>query len=459
MSTGEFEKLLLAATVLLLGAHLTGAFFTRLRQPRVIGEIAAGVLLGPTLLGRLAPEVAGALFGPTAGPDYRPIGLGFLSHLGLLLLMFVSGAEVRTVFDRSCRRQTAWILIVGAAAPFAVSLVAALLLPSDALMGSAGSREALALVIAAAVTVTSIPVITRIFFDLGILNTPFASLLLGAALLEDILLWGVFSIAAVLASQSMVGDGAMVGERILVHSLLNAAYVLLALTVLPGILWRLASSRFNVIARQAPVTWTLLILLAYVAAAGALDVTPVFGAFLAGIGLTRGLSRYGSLPTRQSLEAIGSIAHGFFVPLYFAIVGLRLDFSRQFSWRLTLAFLVGSSLLSLSFRSLAALLAGFRGVPALNVAVTGNDRGGPGIVMASAALEAGIISATFCTAMVVTAVLTAQLCGLWLQYVLRKGWALLGQDVAHREAGHAAAAPRAAPIQGAHASLATLPRP
>jgi Kef-type K+ transport system membrane component KefB len=77
---------------------------------------------------------------------------------------------------------------------------------------------------------------------------------------------------------------------------------------------------------------------------------------------------------------------------------------------------------------LAARLAGFRGLDIVNLAMTCNARGGPGIVLASVALDAGIISASFFTTLVVTAVLTSQACGVWLDFVLRKGWPLLASE-------------------------------
>jgi Kef-type K+ transport system membrane component KefB len=94
-----------------------------------------------------------------------------------------------------------------------------------------------------------------------------------------------------------------------------------------------------------------------------------------------------------------------------------------------LAFLLGSSVLCLGSIALATRLAGFRGLEIVNLAVASNARGGPGIVLASVALEAGIINGAFFTTLVLTAVLTSQFAGWWLGYVLRQGWPLLRDDV------------------------------
>jgi Kef-type K+ transport system membrane component KefB len=92
------------------------------------------------------------------------------------------------------------------------------------------------------------------------------------------------------------------------------------------------------------------------------------------------------------------------------------------------SFLLGSSLVVLLSKGLAARLAGFRGLDIVNLAMTCNARGGPGIVLASVAFDAGIINAPFFTALVCTAVITSQACGVWLDYVLRKGWPLLASE-------------------------------
>jgi Kef-type K+ transport system membrane component KefB len=106
-------------------------------------------------------------------------------------------------------------------------------------------------------------------------------------------------------------------------------------------------------------------------------------------------------------------------------VGLKLDLVKGFSWGMLAAFLIGSCVVKILSVSLAARLAGFRGLDLINLALTTNARGGPGIVLASVAFDAGIISAAFYTTLVVAAVVTSQIAGAWLEYVLRKGWPLL----------------------------------
>jgi Kef-type K+ transport system membrane component KefB len=424
MSTDELGSLALALLLLVLGANLLGQLFARLRQPKVVGEILAGVLLGPTLLGQFAPGTAASLFGD--GPKApAAIVLGFLYHLGLLLLMFISGASVRHVLGKENRKPTAFILAIGTPLPFFLALFVAPTLPLDSVMGPAGSKPAVVLVFAIAAAVTSIPVITKIFYDLGILHTRFASLMLGAAVLEDIMLWGVLAVATAIASATVTAAGGALAETISVHVVANIAYVAAAMTVAPALLRWLGRARWNTLAARSPIAWMIVVFLGYVAVAAAVDVTLVFAAFLAGFGIVGGMKATERQRLAVPLEALNQVAAAVFIPIYFAIVGYRLDFTRSFSPLLLVAFLVGSSLVVLVSIGLATRLAGFRGLDVVNLAVTCNARGGPGIVLASVAFDAGIINAGFFTTLVVTAVVTSQACGFWLDFVLRKGWPLL----------------------------------
>src|SRR5262249_2999458 len=191
---------------------------------------------------------------------------------------------------------------------------------------------------------------------------------------------------------------------------------------------RISKSRFNLLASASPVSYTLLIAFAYVAAAGLLGVNLVFAAFLAGFAVSR--KRLG-----PALETISRFSFAMFVPLYFALVGYGLVFGKSFSVLMLLGFLAAACLIKLASLALGARLAGFRGLDIVNLAVATNARGGPGIVLASAAYEAGIISAAFYTTLVLVAVLTSQAAGAWLQFVLHRGWPLPAQDNSEPAAG------------------------
>jgi len=392
-------------------AQLLGYFFVQLRQPRVVGEILAGIVLGPALLGRL-PFAARLLDGAVHQGNI----LNFVYWLGLLLLMFLSGAETRQLFTREERREVGWLTIVGTGIPFALGLVFGPWLIRPALAGPDGNRISLIIVLAVGVAVTSVPVVSKIFADLKILHTRFARIILGVAVLEDIVLWLALAVAT-----AMAGRAALDPKKMSYHLITTVAFFVLGLTIVPRIVKRINKSRFNVIAKHSPVAYAMAVLLAYCVVAGALDVSVVFAAFLAGFAVVHKKRRLFA----EALDSIGKVSFAFFIPVYFAIVGLKLDLVHGFSLGMIAIFLVGSCVIKILSVSLAGRFAGFRGLDLINLAITTNARGGPGIVLASVAFEAGIISPKFYTTLVLAAVLTSQMAGAWLDYVLRRGWPLL----------------------------------
>jgi Kef-type K+ transport system membrane component KefB len=259
-------------------------------------------------------------------------------------------------------------------------------------------------------------VVSKIFADLKILHTRFARLVLGVAVLEDIVLWLALAVATALAGKAVLNARTMS-----YHLLATIAFFLLGLTIVPRVIKKINKARFNVLAKQSPVGYAIGVLLAYCAVAGALNVSLVFAAFLAGFAVVHKKRRLFA----EALDAIGKVAFAFFIPVYFAIVGLKLDLIRGVALWMMVAFIVGTCAVKVISVSLAGRLAGFRGLDLLNLAITTNARGGPGIVLASVAFDAGIISAQFYTTLVVAAVVTSQIAGAWLDFVLRKGWPLL----------------------------------
>ena len=426
MSSMEFGQMMLTLGILLAAAHGLGYLAERLKQPRLAGEILAGVLLGPFVLKHVSPEVFSRLF--EVSPKVQE-ALGFLYQLGLILLMFCAGSEARRLLAKENRAQT--YTLIGTADTVNFSLVLGLgmagLLPLAALTGPAGQETSTLLVLAIAVSVTSIPVISRIFWDLGIMHTRFVSLILGSAVLEDVALWIVLSLAMILASSATLAAEHIVGD-ITSHVLATFAYVIAALVAMPMVLKRMSGSPWNVVYAASPVGYVIFILLAFCAVAAALEVNLQFAALLAGYALVGGLGGTERERFAVPLEHIAKVSFGVFVPIYFAMIGWRLVFNHDFSLSVLVGFFVGSTSLSLLTSGLAARLAGFRKLDIINIALTTNARGGPGIVLAGLAYEAGIINAAFFTALVLTAVLTSQMAGAWLRFVLAKGWPLLSTN-------------------------------
>jgi Kef-type K+ transport system membrane component KefB len=407
MSNSDLTSILFVLLLLVGFAQLLGYFFVKLRQPKVVGEILAGIVLGPALIGRL-PFAAGLM----EATKHQANILNFVYWLGLLLLMFLSGAETRQLFSR----EVGWLTIVGTGIPFVLGLVLGPWLIHPSLAGPNGNRVSLMIILAVGVAVTSVPVVAKIFADLKILHTRFARLVLGVAVLEDIVLWLALAVATALAGKTVLNPRAMSH-----HLATTIAFFVLGLTIVPRLVKRINKSRFNVFAKHSPVAYAIAVLLGYCVVAGALDVSVVFAAFLAGFAVVHKKRRLFA----EALDAIGKVSFAFFIPAYFAIVGLKLDLIHGLSLWMMAAFILGSCAVKMFSVSLAGRFAGFRGLDLINLAITTNARGGPGIVLASVAFDAGIISAKFYTTLVLAAVLTSQMAGAWLDYVLRRGWPLL----------------------------------
>jgi Kef-type K+ transport system membrane component KefB len=411
MSNSDLTSVLLVLLLLVGLAHLLGYLFVKLRQPRVVGEIIAGIVLGPTLLGRL-PFASSLMEAAT----HQGNVLNFVYWLGLLLLMFLSGAETRHLFSREERREVGWLVIVGTGIPFVLGLTLGPWLIRPALAGPNGNRISLIIILAVGATVTSVPVVSKIFADLNILHTRFARLILGVAVLEDIVLWMALALATAMAGKTVLNP-----RQMSYHLITTLGFFGLGLTIVPRVMKRVNKSRLNVFAQQSPLAYAIAVLLGYCVVAGALDVSIVFAAFLAGFAVVHRKRRLFA----EALDAIGKVSFAFFIPVYFALVGLKLDLIRGFSLWMITVFILGSCIVKILSASLAGRFAGFRGLDLLSLAITTNARGGPGIVLASVAFDAGIISPKFYTTLVLAAVLTSQAAGAWLDYVLRKGWPLL----------------------------------
>ncbi len=441
MATADTARLLLALALILCAAHACGYLFVVLRQPRVIGEIVGGLLLGATVLGTVAPELQAQLF-PTEGPTRSVLGACY--QLGLMLLMFCSGAEMRTVFRRGEERTVTLVTISGIALPFVAGLLLFVAVDPQPLIGPANSRTALILVSALAIAVTSIPVISRIMSDLGVLGTSFARIVLGVAVIEDLIVYVVLAIALGLVSTSGGSEFGVAGLLGLEAGTTGALvfHVAATLILFTGILaigprafrWS-RHRRWNALERSNPVAYHVVFLFAVTLLTVALGITPMVGAFLAGVAASTGTGPRSVI----ARESIRTFSFAFFVPVYFALVGFQLDLARHFNvlfFAWFFAFACAAKALSVY---LGARVAGEDRFSATNLAIAMNARGGPGIVLAGVSYEAEVISAEFYAALVMLAVVTSLLAGSWLGRLVRSGRPLRVEPPAEKLPGSPAA--------------------
>jgi Kef-type K+ transport system membrane component KefB len=430
IANADLFQALVALLALLAVAYAGGAVFARLHQPRVIGEILGGLLLGPTVLGAFAPGAVAWMF--TEDPSSRAV-IGAVQQLGLYLLMFCSGIEARRRIRSSERRLVATMSLTGLLIPFVLGLAAVGWLGMHRLWGPNATSTSFVLVFASAIAVTSIPVIARIMHDLGVLRTGFARIVLGVAVVEDVVLYTVLAVAIDLSGKGGKSFGLPHVLGLTKGSAVDIAYhvvltvgLLLALALTSGRLnrWigghrRLANAVTSSTARR------LTVLLVFVVGYLALDLEAFLGAFVAGIivGGNRAAQvdpdvTPSDAPTETpsaAQDAIRRFSYAFFIPVYFALVGVNLNLRSRFEvwlFALFLVFACGAKAVSVY---LGARIARLPHRPALNLSVALNARGGPGIVLATVTLAAGIINEEFYIWLVLLAIITSLAAGSWMQ--------------------------------------------
>jgi len=438
LQTADIAHILMAFAALLLVAHGTGSLFVRFRQPRAIGEVIGGLLLGATLFGQLAPRAQAWLF-PTTGAT--PTVLAAVNQLGLLLLLFITGVEIRRVFHRDERRTVGAVFLSGMLIPFIAGIAILQVTNLHRMWGPSGNSTSFLLVFAISMAVTSIPVISRIMHDLGILDTSFARVVLGVAVLEDLVLYVVLAIAigyagaqagALFGLPDALGIAGGSNADLAYHILATVAFLAVSLLAGPAAYRWIGGLRVNLIQRASPIGHQLTFMLLLTIAALGLGIEAFFGALVAGIVV-------GSTEPEPSeaTMALTSFALAFFIPIYFAMIGLGLDLVHGFSLVFFAGFLFAACAIKAVSVFAGARVAGETSRSSLNLAVAMNARGGPGIVVASTAFAAGIISQPFYAVLVLLAIVTSLAAGAWLDRVPREELLARPQDAPSQGAAEA----------------------
>src|SRR5581483_955908 len=312
-----------------------------------------------------------------------------------------SGMEIKARFAREDRK-IAFPLLAGATLlPFLIGLAAPKVVDFRPYLGPAGNLSSLTIIIGIAVAITSIPVISKIFIDLGIMHTRFARICLTVATVEDIALWGLLAVAISLSKSAHPSLGDFIRTP-----LVTIAFFAVAMVVLPRLLNGLLRTPAHSVVDNRPVRFALLACFSMVAISELLGVKDMFGALLAGMAICR-LPQDVVDVVRTKVKAFALV---FFTPVYFAIVGLKLDLVKSFD----LKFFLGFFLFCTVVKTLATAVAGRLG--------TGDWLSTANL---AAALDARIIDERFFVTLVLTAVVTSLFAGGWFRYVLNKGWPLL----------------------------------
>ncbi|HZR36313.1 MAG TPA: cation:proton antiporter [Nevskia sp.] len=390
-------RLLLQMLVVIGAARLCGRGFSRLGQPAVVGEIVAGVLLGPSLLGLLWPQALAALF-PAA--ELAPLQL--LSQVGVLLFMFGIGMEVDLSELRRQARAALVISHVSMALPFLLGMALALM--AYPLLAPAGVPfHAFALFLGIAMSITAFPVLARILEERRMMHTPVGRMAIACAAIGDVSAWCLLALVVALAH----ADGPWGAAR---SAGLGLLFVLaLQWGVKPWLRRRFARE----LAPAAALAWALLLLLACAACTEAIGVHALFGAFLAGTAMPAGAGRRALLRDRLS----GFAAAGL-LPLFFALTGLRTQVGllQGFQDWLLCGLIVAAAVAGkLGGTLLAARWTGSGWREAFRLGALMNTRGLIELIVLNLGYDLGILSTRAFTMLVLMALLTTVATGPLLQ--------------------------------------------
>lgn len=396
--------ILLAGVCLILAAtRLTGWLFQKLRQPTIIGEMVAGILLGPSLLGWLAPEFVATLF-PAQNLYYFKV----LSQIGLLLYMFIIGLKLDTKLLSERKRTAIFTSHSSIICPFILGILLASYL-GPKLSNSSVPHTTFALFMATAMSITAFPVLARILGERQLLHTRIGTITIACAAVDDITAWLLLTTLTIYAQTSNAPAWPWP------TFLLLALYFGAMWYVIRPILRRLQDWQRD---KESLVTGILVVMLLLPASAWAtewLGVHALFGAFFAGFIMPKH-----ERLTRALSEKIEPVVVSLLLPIFFCLTGLRTSISlisgaeMWFYCGLILLVAVCGKLGGSMF---SARLTGMSWREAGAVGVLMNTRGLMELVVLNIGLELGLISPTLFSMMVIMALITTLMTSPLLEIV------------------------------------------
>lgn len=379
----------------------------KLNQPAVIGEIIAGILLGPTVLGMLQPEWFEALFPTDSGSGI--VLTGFV-QVAVVMLLFIAGLEVDLHIVWQQGRQAVTTSAVGIAIPFSLGFTFPYFFSEFFGINDVSERLTFALFMGTAMAITALPVIVRILMDLNIFRSRMGLLVVASAMIDDLVGWLIFSVIL-----GLIGKGS--GSMSLINTvILTIGYTAFMLTIGRGLLNRLLPWVNKKLAWPGGV---LSISLALCFLAGAfteyIGIHAIFGAFIMGVAL--GDSEHFS---ERAKEIVHQFINNIFAPLFFVSIGLRVNFIANFDLMLTAAILAIAFTGKIVGSGLGARLGGFSSKEALAVGFGMNARGTMEIILGLIALENGLINEKVFVSLVIIALLTSMTSGPLMKWSLSR---------------------------------------
>ncbi|WP_242624687.1 cation:proton antiporter [Krasilnikovia cinnamomea] len=407
LPSGELLLFLLQVALLLALALLLGALAARLRLPRVVGELLAGVLAGPSVLGHLAPAVSAWLL--PRHPEQVHL-LDAVAQLGVLLLVGLTGMELDRQLIRRRGGAAARVSVAGLLIPLALGVGTGYLLPTAYLGGT--DRTVFALFLGVAMCVSAIPVIAKTLTDLNLQHRDVGQLALIAAAVDDTVGWFLLSVVAAMATTG-------ISPGLVALSVLSVAGFAAAAAVVgqPAVrcVMRLAARSPG--PGPSVATAVVVVLLAG-AASHALGMEPVLGAFVAGLLVLRA-----GMADPARLAPLRVVVHSVLAPLFLVMAGFRMDLTALarpgvlLMAAVVIAVAIVGKFAGAYLGARTSRLGHWEGV-ALGAAM--NSRGVVEVVVAMTGLRLGVLNTTTYTVVVLVALVTSVMAGPMLRWSMAR---------------------------------------
>ena len=378
----------------------------KLGQPAVVGEILAGLLLGPTFLGMVSPDSFAFLF-PKTGASM--LALDAFTKVAVVLLLFIAGLEVdlHIVFQQG--KQALSTSFFGLIIPFFLGFIIPYLLPALFRDVSQTDVFLFSLFMGTAMAISALPVIVRILLDLKIFKTKIGMLVVASAMIDDVIGWMIFSIIL-----GMINKGSHFSFAYTFSMTLG--FTIFMLTVGRWLLNRILPWVNRNLAWPGGLL-SLALALCFVASAftESIGIHAIFGAFMTGVAL--GDSKHLS---ERAKEIVHQFINNIFAPLFFVGIGLKVNFLANFDAMLTAIILVIAFAGKLIGAGLGARLGGFSKMESVAAGFGMSARGAMEIILGLIALEAGLISETIFVSLVIMALVTSMTSGPMMKWALAK---------------------------------------
>ncbi|MFT4156141.1 cation:proton antiporter [Parafilimonas sp.] len=406
LSSDEVLSFLIIVSIILIVARVLGEILRKFKQPAVIGEILAGILLGPSLLGTVAPDVFHHLFTSQNGVPYK--AFDGLAQIGIILLMFIAGFEVDLKQIRLQGKKAASISLMGFIFPFALGFLTVWMFYDRIFSDTTHTNLIIpAMFFGTALSITALSVIAKILIDLNILRSKIGSLVLTAAMIDDFLGWILFSI--IIQMMGKTGESSFTSVAIVL------CFTVFILTIGRWIVDKILMVADKFLSTGGLITVSVSLCLLSAVLTEYLGVRGIFGAFLMGVAI--GDSKY--FP-----ERLQNILHQFVVniiaPLFFASIGLRVNFVTNFNFEVVAIILFIACFAKIIGAVIGSRLSGMTKNESYAVAFGMNARGSQEIVLGTLALQAKIIDEPIFVGLVVMTVVTILIAGPLMKYYLHR---------------------------------------